>query len=136
MILLIIYFTAIICVAIGQNSIVDTESSDIPIGNTGLQCQNPPYDITRLFPSGTIIQVSCPDDYDLVGPDKSQCDYSGLWSTNGIGYCKYRKTVCPTPEIPPNAFVRDQTNTAGEYLVGNYIQFGCDLGYDLIGLFL
>ena len=42
----------------------------------------------RFYPRGTVMEVKCPDGYQLLGAASANCDENGTWSGGPMGFCQ------------------------------------------------
>ncbi|XP_069779037.1 sushi, von Willebrand factor type A, EGF and pentraxin domain-containing protein 1 isoform X2 [Narcine bancroftii] len=77
------------------------------------------------FMSGTVIQYYCYSSYELMGDQALECQEDGTWNGSAPACLLIE---CELPEKPENGFVKFSSN-----LLGSTIEYGCDLGHELIG---
>ena len=80
----------------------------------------------RTFTFGNSIDYACEANYDLFGPSRRTCQGDGRWTEMDPSCLPKR---CPQP--PSERYARMQAD--GGFMVGSYVTFNCEHGYNLVG---
>ncbi|XP_070582222.1 sushi, von Willebrand factor type A, EGF and pentraxin domain-containing protein 1-like isoform X2 [Ptychodera flava] len=77
---------------------------------------------------GTVARYQCDERYRLHGPPERVCQQDGTW-TGSTPTCDVYS--CGEITFPENGYYNGSYNHEG--LVGEYLEFACELGYSLLG---
>ncbi|XP_072887007.1 C4b-binding protein alpha chain-like isoform X3 [Hemitrygon akajei] len=83
---------------------------------------------TESWEYGMVAEVSCHDDYSLIGERKLICESDGNWNHP---FPKCKDVECPAPDIPNN--VRMVSIYKPTYKYQEQISFRCEEGYEMEG---